>query len=184
MSIEAVKSLHIIFVVCWFAGLFYMVRLFIYHTEAYKKDEDERNILIKQYIIMQKKLWWYITTPSMALTILFGLWIILLNAAAYNQPWMYIKLAFVALLVVYHFACQKIMNDLMNDKVVWTSLGLRIWNEVATLFLVVIVFLVEMQNTMDWMYGTIGFIGTGISLILAIKLYQTVREKRAKNIKD
>ena len=97
---------------------------------------------------------------------------------------MYIKLAFVALLVVYHFACQKIMNDLMNDKVVWTSLGLRIWNEVATLFLVVIVFLVEMQNTMDWMYGTIGFLGTGISLILAIKLYQTVREKRAKNIKD
>ena len=184
MSIDVIKALHIIFVVCWFAGLFYIVRLFIYHTEALNKEDVERNILTKQYTLMERRLWWYITTPSMYLTVLFGIWILWLNGSAYNQPWMYIKIAFVVLLIIYHFACQKIMNDLMNDKVVWTSLGLRIWNEVATLFLVVIVFLVEMQNTMDWMYGTIGFLGTGISLILAIKLYQTVREKRAKNIKD
>ena len=182
MSIEAVKSLHIIFVVCWFAGLFYMVRLFIYHTEAYKKEEQERDILIKQFIIMQKKLWWYITTPSMYLTFFFGLWILWLNTAAYNQPWMYIKLSFVVLLAIYHFACQKIMNDLFKDKVVWTSFGLRIWNEAATLFLVVIVFLVEMKNTMDWMYGTIGFFGAGLSLLLAIKLYRTIREKREKKV--
>ena len=62
---------------------------------------------------------------------------------------MYIKLSFVVLLAVYHFSCQKIMNDLFKEKVVWTSFGLRIWNEAATLFLVVIVFLVEMKNTMD-----------------------------------
>ena len=182
MSIEAVKSLHIIFVVCWFAGLFYMVRLFIYHTEAYKKEEQERDILIKQFIIMQKKLWWYITTPSMYLTFFFGLWILWINSAAYNQPWMYIKLSFVVLLAVYHFACQKIMNDLFKDKVVWTSFGLRIWNEAATLLLVVIIFLVEMKNTMDWMYGTIGFFGAGLSLFLAIKLYRSVREKREKKV--
>lgn len=184
MSIDAVKSLHIIFVVCWFAGLFYMVRLFIYHTEAYKKEEQERDILIKQFIIMEKKLWWYITTPSMHLTFLFGLWILWINTAAYNQPWMYIKLSFVVLLTIYHFACQKIMIDLHKDKVVWTSFGLRIWNEAATLFLVVIVFLVEMKNTMDWMYGTIGFFGAGLSLLLAIKLYRTIREKREKKVTD
>ena len=184
MNIDIIKSLHIIFVVCWFAGLFYIVRLFIYHTEATKKEEVERDILVKQYIIMEKRLWWYITTPSMYLTILFGSWIIYLNAAAYNQPWMYIKLAFVILLVVYHFACQKIMNDLGKDKVVWTSFRLRVWNEVATLFLVVIVFLVEMKTNMDWMYGTIGFFGTAISLMLAIKLYKTIREKRRENIGD
>ena len=184
MNIDIIKSLHIIFVVCWFAGLFYIVRLFIYHTEATKKEEVERDILIKQYIIMEKRLWWYITTPSMYLTILFGSWILYLNAVAYNQPWLYIKLAFVILLVVYHFACQKIMNDLGKEKVVWTSFRLRVWNEVATLFLVVIVFLVEMKTNMDWMYGTIGFFGTAISLMLAIKLYKTIREKRRENIGD
>lgn len=184
MSIEVAKSLHIIFVVTWFAGLFYIVRLFIYHTEATKKPEMERNILIAQYSIMEKKLWWYITTPSMYLTFLFGIWVLTLNTAAYNQPWMYIKISFVVLLAFYHFLCQKIMKDLFNNKVVWTSYGLRVWNELATLFLVVIVFLVEMKSTMDWMYGTIGFIGTAVSLFLAIKLYKTIREKRAEKVEN
>lgn len=76
------------------------------------------------------------------------------------------------------------MKDLLNNKVVWTSYGLRVWNELATLFLVVIVFLVEMKSTMDWMYGTIGFVGTAASLFLAIKLYKTIREKRAEKVEN
>lgn len=184
MSIDVIKSLHIIFVVCWFAGLFYIVRLFIYHTEALNKDDIERDILSKQYIIMERRLWWYITTPSMYLTVLFGIWILWLNFKAYNQPWLYIKIAFVVLLIVYHFACQKIMNDLIKNKAVWTSFGLRIWNEVATLFLVVIIFLVEMKSTMNWIYGVLGFLGLGVSLTLAIKLYKTIRENRKQNVNN
>ena len=76
------------------------------------------------------------------------------------------------------------MSDLGKKKVVWTSFRLRVWNEVATLFLVVIVFLVVMKTNMDWMYGIIGFFGTSISLMLAIKLYKTIREKRQENIGD
>ena len=184
MSIDVIKSLHIIFVVCWFAGLFYIVRLFIYHTEALNKDDIERDILSKQYIIMERRLWWYITTPSMYLTVLFGIWILWLNFKAYNQPWLYIKIAFVVLLIVYHFACQKIMNYLIKNKAVWTSFGLRIWNEVATLFLVVIIFLVEMKSTMNWIYGVLGFLGLGVSLTLAIKLYKTIRENRKQNVNN
>ena len=184
MCIDVIKSLHIIFVVCWFAGLFYIVRLFIYHTEALNKDDIERDILSKQYIIMERRLWWYITTPSMYLTVLFGIWILWLNFKAYNQPWLYIKIAFVVLLIVYHFACQKIMNDLIKNKAVWTSFGLRIWNEVATLFLVVIIFLVEMKSTMNWIYGVLGFLGLGVSLTLAIKLYKTIRENRKQNVNN
>jgi putative membrane protein len=97
---------------------------------------------------------------------------------------MYIKIAFVVLLIIYHFACQKIMNDLIKNKAVWTSFRLRIWNEAATLFLVVIIFLVEMKSTMNWMYGVIGFFGIGASLALAIKLYKTIRENREKKVNN
>ena len=85
MDFDTVKALHIIFVVSWFAGLFYIVRLFVYHTEAQEKEELERNILSAQFEIMEKRLWWIITTPAMVLTIVFGTWMILLNPDYYLQ---------------------------------------------------------------------------------------------------
>lgn len=178
MTFDVIKSLHIIFVVSWFAGLFYIVRLFIYHTEAFSKEELEQTILVKQFTIMEKKLWWIITTPAMVLTVIFGVWMLCLNAAYYfSSPWMLLKLGFVILLLIYHFICQKIMFDLIKGKKVWSSTGLRIWNEVATLLLVIIVFLVVLKNSMNWIYGTIGFFGVAVSLMLAIKLYKAIREK-------
>ena len=108
---HTIKSLHIIFMVSWFAGLFYIVRLYIYHTEAQKKPEMERAILSTQFIEMEKKLWWIITTPAMILTVIFGTWLLIANPGLLKMPWMHIKLAFVVLLLVYHFVCQKILFD-------------------------------------------------------------------------
>ncbi len=172
---QTIKSLHIIFVVSWFAGLFYIVRLFIYHTEAQAKTEVEKQILSTQFIEMEKKLWWIITTPAMVLTFLFGTWMIVLNPTLLEQPWMHFKLAFVGLLLVYHFVCQKIMFDLKRELFKWKSNGLRMWNEVATLALVAIVFLVEMQGTMNWIKGTVGFFAVAIGLMIGIKIYKTLR---------
>jgi putative membrane protein len=169
------KSLHIIFMVSWFAGLFYMIRLFIYHTEAQSKPENERTILSNQFIEMERKLWWIITTPAMILTVLFGTWMLLMNTTLIHAPWMHIKLSFVGVLLVYHFVSQKIMFDLKNGVFRWKSNSLRMWNELATLVLVAVVFLVEMQNSLDWIKGTVGFFAVAIALMIAIKMYKRFR---------
>ena len=171
----SLKSLHIIFMVSWFAGLFYMIRLFIYHTEAQNKSENERIILSNQFIEMERKLWWIITTPAMVLTVLFGTWMLISNDSLIRASWMHIKLAFVGVLLVYHFVSQKIMFDLKNGVFKWKSTSLRIWNELATLVLVAVVFLVEMQNSIDWIKGTVGFFAVAIALMIAIKLYKRFR---------
>jgi putative membrane protein len=178
MEFSVVKSLHIIFVVSWFAGLFYIVRLFIYHTEAQDKPEPDRHILSNQFTIMEKKLWWIISTPAMALTILFGTWMIVLNPDYYLQAtWMHYKFGFIGLLLIYHFKCQSIMKHIQAGQFNWSSIRLRVWNEVATLALVAIVFLVVMKDDMNWIKGTIGFFAVAFGLMLAIKLYKRLRKK-------
>jgi putative membrane protein len=114
MALLYVKSIHIIFVVSWFAGLFYIIRLFIYHTEAEERPENERDILQAQFIIMEKKLWQIITTPAMVLTLLSGITMLILNPYYLQQPWMWVKIGFVLGLLVYHFFCQRILNQLKN----------------------------------------------------------------------
>ena len=178
MSYLTVKALHIIFVVSWFAGLFYIVRLFIYHTEAQLKPSNEAQILSAQFTIMEKKLWWIITTPAMVLTVLFGAWMLVLNPSLLSLPWMHIKLSFVALLLVYHFVCQHLLKKVANGVFTWTSTQLRLWNELATLVLVAVVFLVELQHSMNWIGGTIGFFGVGIFLMLLIRIYKKFNSKK------
>ncbi len=173
---QTLKALHIIFMVSWFAGLFYIIRLFIYHTEAQTKSASEKEILSAQFIIMEKKLWWIITTPAMILTLLFGIWMLFINTALLEQKWMLIKLGFVAVLLFYHGVCQKVMFDLINNRFNWTSNGLRIWNELATLILVAVVFLVELQGSMNWLKATLGFFGVAILLMIGIKIYKRLRK--------
>ena len=127
---------------------------------------------------MEKKLWWIITTPAMVLTIFFGTLMVLINPDYYLQAgWFHIKLIFIVLLLFYHFVCQKIMNDLKKGIFNWKSNGLRIWNEVATLALVAIVFLVELQDNLNWIKGTLGFFVVAIGLMIGIKIYKKFRKK-------
>ena len=177
MTYDYIKALHLIFMVSWFAGLFYMVRLLIYFREAADKTEAEKEILQAQFIIMMQRLWWIITTPAMVLTVLFGSWMLYLNASyLFHAPWMHLKLGFVALLLGYHFYTQKLLRNCEKGDIHWNSNRLRIWNEVATLFLVSIVFLVVLKNQLSWINGTIGFFGVGILLMLGIKLYKKLRK--------
>ncbi len=177
MDFNTVKALHIIFVVSWFAGLFYIVRLFVYHTEAQSKEEPARSILSDQFIIMEKRLWWIITTPAMILTIVFGTWMIVQNPTYYLQAgWMHLKLGFVGMLLIYHFVCQKIMLEMGKGRFRWKSGGLRLWNEVATLALVAIVFLVTLKNELNWIWGTVAFFAVAIGLMILIKLYKRLRK--------
>ncbi len=177
MDFNTVKALHIIFVVSWFAGLFYIVRLFIYHTEAQQREGEAKKILSDQFEIMEKRLWWIITTPAMILTIVFGTWMLVLNWGYYAiAGWMHIKLGFVALLLVYHFRCQRIMFNMKRGVFKWKSGHLRLWNELATLALVAIVFLVTLKNQLNWIWGTVGFFAVGIGLMVLIKLYKRIRK--------
>ncbi|MEX1191146.1 MAG: protoporphyrinogen oxidase HemJ [Brumimicrobium sp.] len=177
MSFTVIKALHLIFMVSWFAGLFYIVRLFIYHTEAQQKSESEKNILSNQFKIMERKLWWIITTPAMILTVAFGITMLVLQPFYLEMGWMHIKLTFVFLLIVYHFICQKILIDLRNDRFKWTSNGLRIWNEAATLALVSIIFIVLMKDNFNWIKGTVGFFAVAIALMIGIKIYKRIRKQ-------
>ncbi len=170
-----VKALHIIFVVTWFAGLFYIVRLFIYHREAMDKQEPEKTILTDQLKIMTKRLWYIITWPSMILTLIFGPWLLWITPGFLTQGWMHLKLGFIALLVIYHMACHRIFKKLQNDIPVMNSMKLRIFNEASTIILFAVVFLVVLKNSLGWIYGTVGILAISIILMLAIKWYKKLR---------
>lgn len=173
-----IKALHIIFVVTWFAGLFYIVRLFIYHVEAEDKEESAKAILQEQYKIMSRRLWYGITWPSAILTAFFAGWLLYTNFSYYlSQPWMHVKLTFVMALYVYHFMCHRLFVQLQHNKIKYSSFKLRIWNEVATVFLFAIVFLVTLKEAMSWIWGVVGIVLFGILLMLAIRAYKKMREK-------
>ena len=179
MEFGYIKALHIIFVVTWFAGLFYIVRLFIYFVEANDEDENARAILQKQYKLMSKRLWYGITWPSAILTAFFATWLFSSNFLYYiSQPWMQIKLTFVVALYVYHFMCQRMFTQLMNEKLILSSFKLRIWNEVVTVILFAVVFLVTLKSAISWVWGVVGIVLFGVLLMLAIRTYKKLREKK------
>lgn len=172
-----IKSLHLIFVVTWFAGLFYVPRLFIYHIEAWQKPWPDREILTDQLKLMTKRLWYIITWPSAILCTLFAIWLLVLMPGWLQQSWMHVKLAFVALLFVYHLKCHQMFKQLQRDEVNYTSRFMRIWNEGATLILFAVVFLVILKNAFNWIYGVIGIFVLAILLMLGIRLYKRIRDK-------
>ena len=159
------------------AGLFYIVRLFIYHVEANGRSEQERAILQKQFEVMQAKLWNIITVPAMVLTVLAGAGMIYLNPILLQMDWMLVKLGFVAGLLGYHFVCQGIIKQLKEGRCKWTSTQLRMWNEIATILLVAIVFTVILKTAIDWLYGLIGLFIFIVVIMTAVKIYKYYRLK-------
>lgn len=173
------KALHIIFIVTWFSGMFYIVRLFIYATEANEKEEPAREILLKQYQLMSKRLWYGITFPSAVLTLIFGP--LVMWKAGYLESfgfytWLHVKLLFVILLYVYFYSLHKIFTQEQKGIFKYSSKQLRIWNEVATIFLVAIVMLAVVKNAVSWIWGLVGLILFVVVLMMAIQLYKKIRE--------
>lgn len=171
-----VKALHIIFIVTWFAGLFYIVRLFVYNAEAQEKPSPERSILQQQYNIMMKRLWFGITWPSAILTLIFGPWMAILYGSL--PSWLLIKLGFVVLLYAYFFLLHGIFRQQQRGIFRYNSTQLRVWNEVATVLLVAIVFLVVLKSLASMVWGLTGLLLFTASLMIAIKIYKKVREKK------
>jgi len=165
----------LIFVITWFAGLFYIPRLFIYHVEGLKKPKNEATILTKQFKIMERRLWYIITWPSAILTILFAAWLLILMPEWLTQPWMHLKLFFVALLLAYHMKTHKMFLNFQNDRVTYSSMYLRIWNEGATLLLFAIVFLVILKDSLHWIPGVLGFLGLAVVLFFGIRLFKKTK---------
>ena len=178
MEYNYIKALHLIFVITWFSGLFYIVRLFVYHAEAKLKPQPEQDILIKQYQLMQYRLWYIITWPSAFLASLFALYLLYLNPYWLEQSWMHVKLAFVLLLYVYHLKCHQIFKQLQCNDVKYRSSFFRIWNEGATIILFAIVFLVILKNAINWIFGVIGILVFSILIMLGYKFYKRIREKK------
>lgn len=173
-----IKALHLIFVITWFAGLFYIVRLFVYHTEAKDKPEPEQSILIKQYQLMQHRLWFIITWPSAILATLFAIWLLILNPDLLQMGWMHIKLFFVIMLWLYHLKCHQIIMQLQKNITKNSSQFFRMWNEIATLILFSVIFLVILKNSFNWIFGVIGLFALAILLMIGIKFYKRIREKK------
>jgi putative membrane protein len=175
-NILYIKALHIIFVTTWFAGLFYIVRLFIYHAEARGKEEPASSILQKQYKLMEWRLWYIITWPSAIITLVLGSWL-MVYGSAWLFPWMHVKLTLLFGLYAYQFHCHRIFRKFQDDEETWGSAKLRMWNEVATLFLFAIVFVVVLKKSISLVFGIGSLIMLSIVMMIAIKLYGRSRKK-------
>lgn len=178
MTYDVLKALHIIFVVTWFAGLFYLFRLFIYHREAADKPAVERDVLMAQFRIMERRLWAAITLPSGILATAFGVALIVWNPVWLTMPFMWVKLAFVALLWAYMVVGAGILRQCRTGVPMASSIRLRFLNEVPTVILIAVVFLIVLKDAVGWIWGVVGILGLVLLLTLAIKRYQQRRSSK------
>jgi putative membrane protein len=179
MDYNFLKSLHIIFVVSWFAGLFYLPRLLVYHVEAQDKDEQAREILSKQFEKMEKLLFNAIMIPAMWLTWLTGLAMIysMWWDSFKSHGWLHLKLAFVIGITIYHFVCRHLIQKFRKSEFVLSGGQLRLFNEIATILLVAVVFLVIAKNTFDMVIGIGGFVVFAIVIMAAVQIVKKIRTK-------
>lgn len=174
-----IKSLHLIFIITWFAGLFYVPRLFVYQIDAFYKPLPDKKILGDQLKIMVKRLWFIITWPSAILATFFAIWLIVLQPAWLQQSWMQVKLVFVFLLIIYHLKTHQFYSQIQKDIIKKSSNFMRIWNEGATFILFAVVFLVVLKNAINWVWGVIGIIMLGVLIMLGFKIYKNIRAENS-----
>ncbi len=174
------KAFHLIGIVVWFAGLFYLVRLFVYHAEAEGEPEPAKTILKNQYVVMEKRLYSIITTPGMLVTIIMAIGLISTEPEVLKYPWLHVKLAFVAFLIFYHFYCGKMRKKLERGECQWTGQQFRALNEAPTLLLVVIVLLAVFKNSLPLDLTTWLIVALIISMVAAIQLYAKKRRQDAE----
>jgi putative membrane protein len=178
MTFLYLKAIHIIFIVTWFAGLFYMPRLFVYILESHKKAEPEKSILMRQLTMMASRLWFGITWPSAVITLGLGTALIINQPEWLEQGFMYIKLTLVLLLYVYHFSLHYIFSQLKKGIVYYNPQKMRIWNEVATLFLISIVFIIVLKNALSMVWGLAGLLVVTGLILAGMAVYKNYRKNK------
>lgn len=178
MAFLYLKAVHIIFIVTWFAGLFYMPRLYVYIIEACGKGEPEKSILLKQLNMMASRLWYGITWPSAVITLGLGAAMLVNQPEWLQQGFMHIKLALVFFLYGYHFSLHYLFNQLRKGTARYSSRQMRLWNEVATLFLISIVFLIVLKNALSIVWGLVGLAGITALILAGMAFYKRYRKHK------
>ena len=171
------KAFHIIGIVVWFAGLFYLVRLFVYHAEAQEKPEPAQTILKQQYELMEKRLYNIITTPGMIVTVAMAVGLITTEPEVLKSGWLHIKFLFVGLLLIYHFWCGRIMKQLAKGENTWNGQKFRALNEAPTLLLVVIVLLAIFKNNLPLDITTWLIVALVVLMAASIQFYAKIRRQ-------
>jgi putative membrane protein len=175
MEFLYIKAIHIVFVVTWFAGLFYLPRLMVYAAEAnVLPDENARKILLQQYHLMKKRLLYGIMWPSAIITLLLGARMLMIYPLT---DWLKIKLVFVLILYGYHFSLQVLFKQQQQQLFKYSGQQLRAWNEVPTVILFAIVFLAVLKTTTGLWWGLAGLFGLIILLMTGIRLYKKIRKE-------
>lgn len=168
------KAMHLIGMVSWMAGLFYWVRLFVYHAEAALLEQPEQNTLKRQYTLMEGRVYRIILRPAVVITWVFGVMMLVIQPAWLQQPWLLVKLAFVLALTAYTYYCQQHGNLLATDASTFSHIHYRIMNEVPTIILVAAVFLAVFKGNINWIYF---FGGVGMFLALIVAAIRRVAQK-------
>ena len=174
------KTFHIIGVVVWFAGLFYLVRLFIYHVEAAEQEQPIRAGFEQQYGLMERRLANIITTPGMAVAVSCAVGLLVVNPSWLQQSWMHAKLLFVAFLLGYHWLCYRLMGQLQRGECHWSGRQLRALNELPTLLLVIVVLLVVFKQQFPTGAATWLTVGLVVFMAASIQFYARWRRLRAE----
>ena len=174
------KSLHIVGVVVWFAGLFYLVRLFIYHREADDLAEPTRQAFLAQYALMERRLANIITTPGMVVAVAMAIGLLSVEPGWLKEGWMHAKLAVVGVLLAYHAFCYRLMGQLQDGSCRWSAKQLRALNELPTLLLVAAVLLVVFKNQFPTTRATWFLAALVVAMAASIQFYARWRRLRAQ----
>ncbi len=169
---DLIKSLHLIFVTTWFAGLFYHFRILVNQAEAARKPEPDRTILTKQFNTMSTRVWYIITWPSCLLGLAFGLWLAIKMPDILQEPWMHIKLLVVLLFFLLHLYGQRTTKNIRATPLIYKPLLLRLLGEVPTLLMAIIILLVIMKHRFSWMWGTLAVAIMAVILTLVVQGYR------------
>ena len=174
------KTLHIVGVVVWFAGLFYLVRLFIYHVEAEELAPELRTPFQTQYGLMERRLANIITTPGMVVAVSMAVGLLVVQPSWLHQGWMHAKLAFVAALFAYHAFCYRLMGQLQRGDCRWSGRQLRALNELPTLLLVIVVMLVVFKTQFPTGAATWFVVALVVFMAASIQFYARWRRLKAE----
>lgn len=171
------KSLHIVGFVSWFAGLFYLVRMFVYHAEADQKPTHLKEDWKSEFVKMQWRAYKIICNPAMMITWTCGILMLINTPGFLQQGWIHIKLMLLVMLTGYHIWCKKRIQKLENNDSTITSFQYRLLNELPTLFLVAIVLLAVVKDLLNFVYMFLGVLAFGILLFVFARAYKKRREQ-------
>lgn len=176
------KAMHVVGFVAWFAGLFYLVRMFVYHTESLQREQPARDILVAQFQLMQWRVFRIIAQPAMYITWFFGLGLLYIHGAEWLKAnsWMHVKLLLLLLLTLYQWWCKRMILHLESGQNTYSPFQFRLLNELPTIFLVLIAMLAVYRQGINYAYLVGGILGFGLTLFLLAKAYRQWRTMRGE----